>query len=211
MSVPSINSYTNYYGAYSNTVSKAGQTGANEVAKNESKNSQTAPVADTDTYEKGKEVNTEKYTPPKRLTADQLKKLQEEQTASFTKMLNGMLNSQADKFKLATKGLSADLFKNITVTEEQRLEAEKAISEDGEWGVNAVATRIMDMATSLSGGDSSKISVLREAVEKGFKQAGVQWGASMPSITGKTHDEINKRFDYWEENGSLDGYEYKAE
>lgn len=214
MSVPAINTNTNYYGSYSSTASKAGQAAAGEVQKEVQRDNEKSGqkvAAKTDTYEKSRETNTEKYTEPKRLTAEQLKKLQEQQTASFTKMLSSMLNNQADKAKLAYNGLSADLFKNITVTEEQRLEAEKAISEDGEWGVNAVATRIMDMASALSGGDSSKVSVLREAVEKGFKQAGVQWGASLPSITDKTHDEINKRFDYWEENGSLDGYEYEAE
>lgn len=41
-----------------------------------------------------------------------------------------------------------------------------------------------------------------------FKQAGVQWGQKLPSITDDTHKEISKRFDYWEENGSMDGYEY---
>lgn len=163
-----------------------------------------------DTFEKNNNIEAAP-TAPKRLTADQLKELQEQQVQSFQKMLSGMLTTQADKANLARNGIkaiNADLFSRLTVTPDQQAAAQKAISEDGEWGVNAVATRIVDMAVSLSGGDSSKISELRTAVEKGFKQAGVQWGQKLPSITDDTHKEINKRFDYWEENGSMDGYEY---
>ena len=36
------------------------------------------------------------------------------------------------------------------------------------WGVDAVATRLMDMAMALSGGDPSKAELLRDAVQKGF-------------------------------------------
>ncbi len=155
---------------------------------------------DVDTYEKTQ----------KRLSSTQLKQIQDQQMASFTRMLDGMLTSQAKKAKLASNGLSADLFSDLTVTPEQKLAAQQAISEDGEWGVNAVATRIVDMCVSLSGGDSSKLSEMRAAVEKGFEQAGAQWGTSLPSICQDTHDEINKRFDYWEQNGSVDGYVYAA-
>ena len=126
----------------------------------------TSKTPDVDTYEKTQ----------KRLSSTQLKQIQDQQMASFTRMLA----------------------------------AQQAISEDGEWGVNAVATRIVDMCVSLSGGDSSKLSEMRAAVEKGFEQAGAQWGTSLPSICQDTHDEINKRFDYWEQNGSVDGYVYAA-
>lgn len=159
-----------------------------------------AKTPDVDTYEKTQ----------KRLSSTQLKQIQDQQMASFTRMLDGMLNTQAKKAKLASNGISADLFSDLTVTPEQKLAAQQAISEDGEWGVNAVATRIVDMCVSLSGGDSSKLSEMRAAVEKGFEQAGAQWGTSLPSICQDTHDEINKRFDYWEQNGSVDGYVYAA-
>ena len=107
----------------------------------------TSKTPDVDTYEKTQ----------KRLSSTQLKQIQDQQMASFTRMLDGMLTSQAKKAKLASNGLSADLFSDLTVTPEQKLAAQQAISEDGEWGVNAVATRIVDMCVSLSGGDSSKL------------------------------------------------------
>lgn len=194
------------------TATAAANTGkavnpANAVSKN------AVSKSDKDTFVKSGKTEVPIQTAPKRLTSAQLKELQEQQVQSFQKMLSGMLTNQADKANIAKNGMkaiNADLFSRLTVTPEQQAAAQQAISENGEWGVNAVATRIVDMAVSLSGGDSSKISELREAVEKGFRQAGFQWGEKLPAITGETHKEITKRFDYWEENGSLDGYEYEG-
>ena len=195
----------NMYAVSEKAKSEVQGSSAEEAAKNGA----SAVTPDVDTVEKTQKTDNEAGV-QKRLTADQLKAIQDQQTASFQKMLSSMLTSQAKKSKLATNGISADLFSDLTITPEQKLAAEQAISEDGEWGVNAVATRIVDMAMSLTGGDSSKVAEMRAAVEKGFKQATGQWGTSLPSICNDTHDEINRRFDYWEKNGTIDGYVYSA-
>ncbi len=85
-------------------------------------------------------------------------------------------------------------------------DAKKAISEDGAWGVNAVSTRLMDMALALSGGDSEKAELLREAVQKGFDEVRGMFGSELPTVCEDTYDETMKRFDYWAENGSMEGY-----
>ena len=195
-----INSFNaGYYGvSASYTASKTAETVAEKTTDEKVESTSSQKTSDVDTFEKTQ----------KRLSADQLKAIQQQQMDSMTKMLNSMLNTQAKKAKLASNGISKDLFSDLTVTPEQKLAAQQAISEDGEWGVNAVATRIVDMCVSLSGGDSSKLDEMRAAVEKGFQQAGAQWGSSLPSICNDTHDEINKRFDYWEQNGSMNGYVY---
>ncbi|MCI8465790.1 MAG: hypothetical protein HFI63_08045 [Lachnospiraceae bacterium] len=166
--------------------------------------------ADVDTFVKSSEAAPAET---KKLSADEIRKYQEQREQSFTKMLNDIVSKQANAGKkaeqLAKKGLTKDFFSDLVVTPEQALAAKQSIGEDGEWGVNAVATRIMDMCVALSGGDSSKVEEMRAAVDKGFKQAMGQWGGSLPSICSQTHDEINKRFDYWKENGSLDGYQYQ--
>ena len=148
----------------------------------------------------------------KKLSADQIRSYQEQREQSFSKMINDIVSSQANqgkKAQLQKKGLTKDFFTDLVVTPEQQLAAQQAIGEDGEWGVNAVATRIVDMCVALSGGDPAKVEELRAAVDKGFEQAMGQWGGALPSICDQTHDEINKRFDYWKENGGLDGYEYQ--
>lgn len=78
-------------------------------------------------------------------------------------------------------------------------EAAAAIGEGGAYSVDSVATRIMDMATAIAGGDSEKLQQMQAAVEKGFEQAGLTWKDamgedSMPQITQDTHAEITKRF-----------------
>ena len=87
---------------------------------------------------------------------------------------------------------------NVSVEDSQK--AAEQIEEGGEYSVDAVATRIMDMAKALSGGDKSKISLLKDAVKKGFEAAGLEFndGAGLPEICNKTYDEIMKRFDEWE-------------
>lgn len=207
MAIPPITN--NFNNAALQTTAKTAESAKTEQQKTAV---QTPSKESKDTFVKSKDVETESYKAPKRLTSDQLKVLQDQQVESFKNMMSKMLTSQADKAKVAGRGLNinADMFSRILVTPEQKAEAQKAVSEDGEWGVNAVATRIMDMAVSLSGGDTSKISTLKAAVEKGFQQAGVQWGQKLPDICGDTREEINKRFDYWEKNGSLNGYEYQS-
>lgn len=162
----------------------------------------------TDTIEISEE-GKKQASKNKGLSVDELKAIHEQQMASFNNMLSNMLNSQVGLNNVA-KGtqiqITKDLFSKLNITPADSARAAQAISEDGEWGVNAVATRIMDMATALSGGDTSKLSVLRDAVEKGFAAAEKQWGGKLPSISGDTHNEINNRFDYWEKYGTLDGY-----
>lgn len=79
-------------------------------------------------------------------------------------------------------------------------EAAKAVGEGGDWSVDAVATRVFDLANALAGGDPEKLSAMRAAVEDGFKQAGLMWKDAtgeeeMPQITKDTYAEIMRRFD----------------
>ena len=79
-------------------------------------------------------------------------------------------------------------------------EAEKAVSDGGDYSIDAVAGRILDMASSIANGDPEKLKAMQEAVEKGFEAAGLSWkdtfgeDSEMPEITQKTHDEVTKRF-----------------
>lgn len=79
-------------------------------------------------------------------------------------------------------------------------DAKAAISEGGAWSVDAVSTRIFDLATAIAGDDPEKLSQMRAAVEEGFKQAGLTWKdatgqSSLPEISTQTYNEIMSRFD----------------
>lgn len=84
-------------------------------------------------------------------------------------------------------------------------DAAKAVAEGGDWSVDAVATRIFDLAKAIAGDDPEKLSAMEAAVEEGFKQAGEVWSNAtglqdMPDITKDTQAEIRKRFEELKSN-----------
>lgn len=131
-----------------------------------------------------------------------VKTIEEQRTAAYTKMLTDMLGKQANAKGLSLLSSLTSGSTSISISASDIEEAKKSISEGGEWSVDAVATRIMDMAELLADGDSSKLATLKEAVIKGFGGAVEQMGYKsmnqMPSITSQTYDEVMKRFDEWE-------------
>lgn len=118
----------------------------------------------------------------------------EKRINDFKEMILKMIVKQGEKSNLTL--MREDLY----VSAEDSQKVAEAIAEGGEYSVDAVATRIMDMAKSLSGGDKSKISLLRDAVKKGFEASGMEFndGKGLPDICNQTYDEIMKRFDEWE-------------
>lgn len=141
--------------------------------------------------------NTENitYEKPKKLSAEQLKALSDQRIASFKNMVSNMLGKQV-------KTLNKALFEGITVSPEEQQAALEAISPGGEWSPEAVSENILNMAKALSGGDVSKLELLKNAVVKGFEAAETTWGGKLPSITDETYDLIMKGFDEWAKEGT---------
>ena len=167
----------------------------------------TTPKTDTFTRSESEENIT--YEPPKKLTAEQIDALKRQVQESMQNLAKQMLGQQYEIAKTADGKVDfASLAKDLGIGTTPEAAAE-AISENGNWGVNAVATRLIDMAISLSGGDMSKISMLREAVQKGFAQVGNL--EDLPEVCQQRYDEVMKRFDYLEQNGSMEGYGQTAE
>lgn len=117
---------------------------------------------------------------------------------AFKSMVTSLMQQQAGVAGKASGFSLKNLFENITVDPATKAAAQQSISEDGEWGVEAVAQRIFDFAQALSGGDPAKAAELREAVQKGFKAAEGAWGGKLPSISGQTYDRVMEMFDEWE-------------
>ena len=114
----------------------------------------------------------------------------------FNTLIVKTFGSQANMYAVARGEIDFSKFTAADISN-----AQKSLEPGGPFSVDAVATRIMDMAVALSGGDESKISVLRDAVIKGFNQAGMEVGGndSLPDICHKTFDEVMRRFDSWEQ------------
>ena len=147
----------------------------------------------------------------KALSKDAIDKINQQSQESFNTMLNSMLGKQVDSAKISND-FQAVLAKigMENLTPEQ---AASNVSEEGPYGVNAVATNIVDMAISLSGGNAEKMEMLKDSVLKGFEAAGIELGleeglSNLPQVSQDTYTEVMKRFDHYAQNGNLDSYEY---
>lgn len=144
------------------------------------------------------QISTEGRDKAKGLTNEEVNQLMDEQEAQIEKfklMLQRMLGKQVQSEKLAQSSQS-----------DVQSAAAASIADGGEYSVDAVATRIMSMASALAGGDVGKIETLRQAVIEGFRQVagmfganteGDNWLSSLPQVSQDTYSEIMSRFDSW--------------
>lgn len=149
----------------------------------------------------------------KGLSADQVRALQndlETQQQSFMNVMIQALTESNDKLQgwldegvgiLNFGGTQIDAARfGLPEVATNPEDAAKAIAPGGAWSVDAVSTRIFDLATAIAGNDPEKLSQMRAAVEEGFRQAGMTWNKitgqdNMPEISKQTYNEIMSRFD----------------
>lgn len=146
----------------------------------------------------------------KGLSADQVRALQAQQDQSYQLMIETMTAQNAKLQAWQDKGVGILRFANGAQVEAWKFalppvattpeEAAKAVADGGDWSVEKVAGRIFDMATAIAGDNPETLRQMQAAVEEGFRQAGVAFKKAtgekeMPAITGKTHDEVTRRFD----------------
>ena len=81
------------------------------------------------------------------------------------------------------------------VSPELRAQAEEAIGEDGFWGVEAVSDRLVDFAWALTGGDTSRFELMRDAISRGFAAAERLWGGELPQISRDTYDATMRKLE----------------
>ncbi len=141
------------------------------------------------------EISSKENKPVERPGADKVAEARNDvtrNTSAFRAMAEALFRAQGDNY---TGKLKDDLQKIIGDVKIDN--ADTSFDNDPEWGVDAVANRILDFAKSLANGDESKIEMLREAVKKGFQEAEKAWGGELPGISQRTYDKIMKGFDEW--------------
>ncbi len=88
----------------------------------------------------------------------------------------------------------------VEVDEQAAAEASELISAGGEFSPEAVSDRIVNFAKSISGGDTEKYGLLKDAIEKGFNEAREILGGSLPEISETTYDLVMDKLDNWANN-----------
>lgn len=151
-------------------------------------------------YEPSKEAQTtstkKTYTQNTELV-NKLKADAEARTSQLRSLVEKMFTKQGQ-----TLASTDDMWKflasgDFEVDAATKAQAQEDISEDGYWGVKQTSERILSFAKALTGGDPDKAEEMREAFEKGFKEAIKSWGKELPEISQKTYDAVMKGFDEW--------------
>ena len=192
MSVNGITSTSTAYEAYQ--ASQPVKTNTETAAANVTATEDVAAV-----YEPSKESETSKsqsvnYAQNTELV-NKLKADAEAHTQQLQNIVQQLMTKQGQTYNTANDIWSFLASGDFTVDAATKEQAEKAIAEDGYWGVEQTSDRIIDFAKALTGGDPSQIEDMREAFKKGYEQAEKTWGGELPEISKKTYDAVMEKFD----------------
>mgnify|MGYP004495361417 CR=1 FL=1 len=175
---------------------------ANKDVKQSSKNEEAKKSENTsDKYES----SLSKYEQRKQISY--MVSQAEHQTRNFERLVSSIFSRQSNKVglsKMAYDGNLKNFYKNLTVDAKTIAKAKEDISEDGYYGVNQTSDRILSFAKSIACDDPKKMEEMRNAVEKGFKQAEKMWGDKLPDISQKTYDKVMEIFDKWQGKDTLE-------
>lgn len=128
----------------------------------------------------------------------------EAKTAQLRSLVEKMLADQGSTIGKADNMWAFLAGGNFTVDAATKAQAKADIAEDGYWGVEKTSDRIIDFAKALTGGDPDKIEEMRNAFEKGYRQATGTWGKKLPDISSNTHSAVMSKFDKWAEEAKAD-------
>lgn len=135
---------------------------------------------------------------------DALIKEADKATENLRKLVETLILKQHKNSKVQDTKDTKDVKQTSGVTnsdEASNLEAIKkaqlSISEDGEFGVNAVSDRLVDFAIAVSGGDKTKLETLKSAIDAGFAAAKEALGGTLPEISNQTYTETMRKLDEW--------------
>ncbi len=136
------------------------------------------------------------YKKPRKTEVDRpaINKMMEEsqqKLENFKNLIRTLIEKQGGTIEAAISGKFT-----VKIDEATRLEAQEAISEDGEFGVAKTAERIVSFAKAISGGDPTKLENLKKAIKQGFDEAEKILG-ELPEISKQTYKEVMSQLDAW--------------
>ena len=157
-------------------------------------------------YEPSKESQTssaKKTYKPNMDLVNKMKADAEARTSQLKSLVEKLMTKQATTYGQANDIWSLLRSGKLNVDPATRAQAQADIAEDGYWGVKQTSQRILDFATALTGGDPSKLQSMRDAFQKGFKQAEKTWGGALPDISQQTYKAVMDGFDKMAEEAGI--------
>lgn len=193
-----------------------------EITSKNQNNNSLPQILEKDTFEKStEEMNNLTYKPQanNKLTIEEINVIKEDQENSKLNLIKNFIATTIEKqnnilgTKTTPSSLSVESSNLLTKTfgsienaypkiETNPKKAAEALTDDGAYSVNSVATRIMTLAKAIAGNNPDKIQKMRDAVDDGFKQARLDFknatNSDLPQICKDTYTEVMKRFDEWQ-------------
>jgi len=126
---------------------------------------------------------------------EQLKKEADDALRPLRQLVEELLKKQGMYFRDAS--LKPSEGKMVEIDDETRGEAQRLISEDGEFGIENTANRLFEFAKAVSGNDKTKIYELKAAIEQGYRAAEKAFGGELPEICKKTIERTMEKLDQW--------------
>ena len=192
-----VNGITNSASVYNTSAATQTKEQATAAKTETTKANETGVVYEpSNTTAKDAAKAVKKYTPNTELI-NKLKADVEARTSQLRSLVEKLMTGQGNAIGTADDMWAFLRKGDFTVDPATKAQAQADIAEDGYWGVEATSDRILDFAKALTGGDPSKIEEMREAFEKGFKQATQTWGGELPEISQKTYEATLAKFDAW--------------
>lgn len=126
---------------------------------------------------------------------EQLQKEADDALRPLRQMVEELLRKQGMSFKAANlKPYEGEM---VEIDDETRAEAQRLVSEDGEYGIENTANRLFEFAKAVAGNDKTKIDALKSAIEQGYKAAEKAFGGELPDISKKTLERTMEKLDQW--------------
>lgn len=177
---------------------KAGQVQNNKASKEEiktkdkeslKKNKEPAVKESSDKevlYEKTAKIDNEKkledygkeakvkYAADIAAVEDMKKQVDKRMENSFLQMAIDVLGDQQTGLKAKLEEILKD--RGDEISPEMIEQAKDDVAEDGFYGIEETAKRLVDFAKALSGGNPEKVGLLKDALLSGFEKAEEMWG-----------------------------------
>ena len=118
--------------------------------------------------------------------------------AAFRTMVESLINGQIN----VANGLDLPEV-SFEIPEAIQQMAQREISPEGDWGVDAVSDRILEFAQALTGGNPAMAELMRNAFEEGFAAAERAWGGELPEISQQTRERVLEGFRAWEDAANM--------
>ena len=99
--------------------------------------------------------------------------------------------------KLASQAYTEMRWQNIKAQAALSSSEAPPVIDQGYWGSDQTASRIIETAKGLIAGNSENISIMIDAIKKGFDDAQSSSGGELPEISAKTRNTVFAELDTW--------------